>query len=369
MLCAAINNNHYSFTRPMDTSIDFVKTLREDTTDGPPPLPKIVAGNTFMADLSVEEPPQLIKGVLHQGSKLIIGGGSKGRKTWAFMDLAMCVSEGIPWWGWETNQGKVLYLNFELQPFAMQKRMRMIMEHYNHFTDHQVTGESFDVWNLRGHAAAIETLRPRIQDELAQYSLVIFDPLYKMLGSRSENDAGEMGSLMNEIESIAVNSDCSVVIGAHYRKGGAGDGKSMDRISGSGVLARDPDAILTMSDLEDQTDEDDTERECCVIEPILRNFPPTAPFGLYWYCPVFRHGDWINIEKVKGKAGGQAKYYADDLKGMFKDMGAFTYTEGWKKAMEELGCGEATAKKLIKRAEEKGIVKKSELEDKKYLQV
>ncbi len=353
----------------MDTSIDFIKTLREDTTDGPPPLPKIVAGNTFMADLSVEEPPQLIKGVLHQGSKLIIGGGSKGRKTWAFMDLAMCVSEGIPWWGWETNQGRVLYLNFELQPFAMQKRMRMIMEHYNHFTDHQVTGGNFDVWNLRGHAAAIETLRPRIQDELAQYSLVIFDPLYKMLGSRSENDAGEMGSLMNEVESIAVNSDCSVVIGAHYRKGGAGDGKSMDRISGSGVLARDPDAILTMSDLEDQTDEDDTDRECCVIEPILRNFPPCAPFGLYWYCPVFRHGDWINLEKVKGKGAAAKKFFADDLRGMFKDMGEFKKAEAVKKVMSELECSDSTAKRLVNRAIDKEIIKESALSKGVYLQV
>ena len=346
----------------MDSNIDFIKTLREDTTDGPPPLPSIVAGNTFMADLSVEEPPQLIKGVLHQGSKLIIGGGSKGRKTWAFMDLAMCVSEGIPWWGWETNQGRVLYLNFELQPFAMQKRMRMILEHYNHFTEHQVSGHAFDVWNLRGHAAAIETLRPRIQDELDQYSLIIFDPLYKMLGSRNENDAGDMASLMNEIEGMAVHNNVSVVIGAHYRKGGAGDGKSMDRISGSGTLSRDPDAILTMSDLDDQADEDDTDRECCVIEPILRNFPPCPPFGLYWYCPVFRHGDWINLEKVKGKGAAAKKFFVEELKGKFKDKGWMTYKETYEAIMEELGCKDRKAKDLITEALECNLLVKSELE-------
>lgn len=334
-----------------------------------PSLPPIINGEAFVCDLGVTEPPQLIEGVLHQGSKLIIGGGSKGRKTWSFMDLALCVSEGIPWWGWPTNQGRVLYLNFELQPFAMQKRMRMMIGHYNDYTGHQVTGQNFDVWNLRGFAAAIEDLRPKIQGSLAQYSLVIFDPLYKMLGSRSENDAGEMGSLMNEIEAIAVEQEVSVVIGAHYRKGGAGEGKSMDRISGSGVLARDPDAILTMTDLDDQEDEDDNERECCVIEPVLRNFPPQAPFGLYWNCPVFKHGEWINLEKVKGKAGGQQQFFADDLRGMFKDDGAFTYTEGWKKVVEKLGCSARTAKTLMGKAEDKGIIHKSELEDKKYLQV
>lgn len=336
----------------------------------PPPLPDIVRGDEFMDDPNVVEPPQLIKGVLHQGSKLIIGGGSKGRKTWAFMDLALCISEGIPWWGWETEQGRVLYINFELQDFAMRKRMRMLREHYNFQTKHDVSGGQFDVWNLRGHAAAIEDLRPRIQDDLANYSLVVFDPLYKMLGSRSENDAGEMGSLMNELEAIAVQQEVCVVIGAHYRKGGAGEGKSMDRISGSGVLARDPDAILTMTDLENQEDEDGKIRECCSIEPVLRNFPPCETFGLYWDCPVFRDGeDWINLERVKGKAGGQQKFYADDLKGLFKNENEMKKREMAVKTEEKLGCSLSTAKRLVDKAIEKDIIVESKLNEGYYIQV
>jgi len=166
-----------------------------------------------------------------------------------------------------------------------------------------------------------------------------------------------------------VEQEVSVVIGAHYRKGGPGDGKAMERISGSGVLQRDPDAILTMTNLDDQVDEDDNERECCRIDPVLRNFPPQAPFGLYWQCPVFKHGEWINLEKVKGRGAAAQQFFADDLRGMFAKDGAFTYTEGWKKVVEKLGCGEATAKKLVKKAEDKGIIKRSELEDKKFLQV
>ena len=356
------NDNAY---HPLDGLSEHLELQASDLK----PLPEIVMGNRFVADGNIKEPPQLIDGVLHQGSKLIIGGGSKGRKTWAFLDLAMCVSEGIPWWGWPCNRGKVLYLNFELQPFAMQKRMRMIISHYNDYTNHQVSGENFGVWNLRGHAKGVEELRKQIQTELHTYSMVIFDPLYKMLGSRSENDAGDMGGLMNELENISVECDISIVIGAHYRKGGPGEGKTFDRISGSGVLARDPDAILTMTDLDDQEDENETERECCVVEPVLRNFPPQEKFGLHWFCPVFRSGDWINTEKVKGRGGGVQQYFADDLKGMFKEDGAFSYTEAWQKVVDKLGCGTATAKKLVKRAEEKGIIKRSELEDKKFLQV
>ena len=86
------------------TTDTLIKALAEGISETPS-LPPILNGEAFVRDLGITEPPQLIEGVLHQGSKLIIGGGSKGRKTWAFIDLAMCVSEGIEWWGWTTTQG------------------------------------------------------------------------------------------------------------------------------------------------------------------------------------------------------------------------------------------------------------------------
>ena len=72
---------------------------------------------------------------------------------------------------------------------------------------------------------------------------------------------------------------------------------------------------------------------------------------------------------MKGKAGAQTKYYTDDLKGRFKDEGGFSYTDAWKKVEAQLGCSPATAKNLVKKAEEKGIIKRSELDNKVFLQV
>ena len=344
----------------MDTDY---KSMRENVAEVTSGLPPIVKGSDFMDDERIEEPAQLVSGMLHKGSMLIIGGGSKGRKTWAFMHLAVCVSEGKNWWGWHCNKGRVLYLNFELQPFAMQKRMRMLRKYYRDTKREPVTCDMFDVWNLRGKSRAIEELAGQLKEAIKDYDLVIFDPLYKMLGDRSENDAGEMASLMNEMELISVECDASIVIGAHYRKGGVADGgKMFDKISGSGVLARHPDAILTMTDLDSQVDDEDNERECCVIEPVLRNFPPRDKFGLYWDCPCFEAGEWINTEKVKGGGASVKKFFVEDLKGMFKADGAMTYTECYKKIMEKLGCGDRTAKKLVGEARENKILLESELE-------
>jgi len=47
-------------------------------------------------------PPELISGILHQGSKMVLGGGSKSYKTWALIDLGLSVASGTAWWGFRT---------------------------------------------------------------------------------------------------------------------------------------------------------------------------------------------------------------------------------------------------------------------------
>src|SRR5689334_1020911 len=63
-------------------------------------------------------PDEVIKGVLHKGCKGVLGGSSKSFKTWSLLDLGLSVASGTKWWGVETTQGKVLYVNFEIpSPF------------------------------------------------------------------------------------------------------------------------------------------------------------------------------------------------------------------------------------------------------------
>ena len=70
------------------------------------------------------------------------------------------------------------------------------------------------------------------------YSLIVFDPIYKGLGDRDENKAGDIASLLNEIESLAVETGAAVAFGHHFSKGNQANKDSIDRIGGSGVFAR-----------------------------------------------------------------------------------------------------------------------------------
>ena len=254
------------------------------THDG---LPKIITGSEFMA-VQKPEPPQLIEGVLHQGSKMILGGASKSRKSWALIDMMLAVSAGVPWWGLTTKQGRVLYINFELPDFAFQHRLEAIARQKG-ITDFS----GIDLWNLRGFATDFSVLIPkillRVKDQ--RYALIVLDPIYKGLGKRDENKAGDIASLCNEIEQLAVQSGAAVVFGAHYSKGNQAGKEAIDRIGGSGVFARDPDVILTMTPHED--------KDAYVIDLTLRALPQLDAFVVRWSGALFNCDKSADATRVK----------------------------------------------------------------------
>jgi RecA-family ATPase len=164
---------------------------------------------------------------------MIIGGASKARKSWSLIDLTLSVASGSPWWGFSTQQGRVLYINFELPEFAFQARLRAVAAAKG-VTDFSAC----DLWNLRGFATDFSELIPKILSRIKEcrYSLIVLDPIYKGLGKRDENKAGDIASLCNEIEQLAVQSGAAVVFGAHYSKGNQAGKEAIDRIGGSASL-------------------------------------------------------------------------------------------------------------------------------------
>ena len=123
---------------------------------------------------------------------------------------------------------QVLYVNFELPAFAIEKRIREICGAM--FVD---VPENLIVWNLRGHAASAATILPMISQKAkaAGFTLIILDPLYKLLGERDENTSRDMTNLMNHVERLAVDTGAAVAFGSHYSKGNQSGKESVDRAS------------------------------------------------------------------------------------------------------------------------------------------
>jgi len=258
-------------------------------------LPELIDAATFITE-PIEPPAELVEGILHIGSKLVFGGSSKSFKTWSLLDLAISVATGSQWLGRQTAQGKVLFLNFEIQPHAWQRRIVAVAE----AKGAEIKLEHIKLWNLRGYAADFKILIPRIIQRCRDqnFALVVLDPIYKLYGNTDENSAGNVALLLNALETLATETGAAIAFGAHFAKGNASGKEAIDRISGSGVFARDPDALLIFTKHESD--------DAFTVEPILRNFAPVAPFAVRWQFPLMQLADDLDPARLK-QAGGRPK--------------------------------------------------------------
>ena len=266
------------------------------------PLPEIDNAATLCADENISLPPEIIQGVLHQGLKAVLGSNAKARKTWILLDAAISVATGTPFWKWETRKGRVLYINFEIPRPFIRSRIKRICE-AKAITD---LG-NLDVWTLRGHAAPFWQLVPQLMERIksTDYSLILIDPIYKGLGGRDENSAGDIGELCNELEKLAVETGAAVLYAAHFSKGNQASKEAIDRISGSGVFGRDADSLIILTKHE--------QPDSYTVDLILRNLPEQPPFVVQWQFPVMAQATELDPEKLKQAAGRKPENMPDDL--------------------------------------------------------
>ena len=80
------------------------------------------------------------------------------------------------------------------------------------------------------------------------YIAIILDPIYKVI-TGDENSAEAMSIFCNQFDKVCQELSCAVIYCHHHSKGLQGGKRSADRASGSGVFARDPDAMLDVIEL------------------------------------------------------------------------------------------------------------------------
>lgn len=257
----------------------------DDFSEGDLPDP-VLLGNI----LSDPPPlaPVLIEGVLRQGHKMSLTGPSKAGKSFALMELAVAISEGMKWFGNSCEEGKVLYINMEIDSASCFNRFQNIYEglHLNIGTSPSPKANNIHVWGLRGKSMPLSTLTPYII-EMARgrgYKAILIDPLYKVMDG-DENSNSEVGRMVTCFDQIAGATGASVIYAHHFAKGAAGDKSVIDRGSGAGAFARDPDAIVTMTQI-DQPDEVNRVHTAWRVEFVLRDFPNKEPYDIWWEYPL-----------------------------------------------------------------------------------
>lgn len=192
--------------------------------------------------------PPLIEGILRQGHKMLIAGPSKAGKSFALIEMCIAIAEGTKWFGWQCAQGRILYVNLELDRPSCLHRFKDV---YKALGIKAKSLSNIDIWNLRGKSIPMDKLAPKLIRRASKkdYIAVIIDPIYKVI-TGDENSADQMANFCNQFDKICNELGTSVIYCHHHSKGSQGGKRSMDRASGSGVFARDPDALLDLIELE-----------------------------------------------------------------------------------------------------------------------
>ncbi|MDE7212078.1 MAG: AAA family ATPase, partial [Lachnospiraceae bacterium] len=192
--------------------------------------------------------PPLIDGILRQGHKMLIAGPSKAGKSFALIEMCIAIAEGRRWLSWQCCRGRVLYVNLELDRASCLHRFADV---YAVLGWEPLHLSNIDIWNLRGKSVPMDRLAPKLIRRALKknYIAVVIDPIYKVI-TGDENSANQMADFCNQFDKVCTELGCAVIYCHHHSKGGQGAKKSMDRASGSGVFARDPDALLDLIELE-----------------------------------------------------------------------------------------------------------------------
>jgi AAA domain-containing protein len=291
-------------------------------------------------DMPASPPPMVIPGILYQGAKLLISAPSKARKSFLILELVFCVANGLLWWGRRLPIGRVLLLNLELMRWEVRARFESIRHSYG-----EGNFDNIEVITLRGKQFRYEELAVIARDcGKEKFTLAAIDPSYKLLVGLNEGDPGDITRFLAAVEAFADELNASAALSHHFAKGNAAAKDAIDRASGTGVWARDPDGLIAL-----------TPNACSenhyTVEVDLRSFAQVPKFVIRWQYPRFYSDTEVDPEDLrKPKSGPKPKSAPEDLAALLTIEENLSYSDFRDRVIKILGLSETTFRRRLDEA-------------------
>jgi hypothetical protein len=156
-----------------------------------------------LADLLGDETPvpeDVVAGLIPGRAATIVSGSGGDGKSYAMLDMAVCVSRGLPWLGLHTRQTPVLIIDLEDRPTRVRERVRRVMHGHALDTPPPIT----IAFGLNSRLDGDESI-----SEIAYLAgrcdagLVILDSLVDFLGEVDGDSSAGMGRVAERLRAIA----------------------------------------------------------------------------------------------------------------------------------------------------------------------
>lgn len=224
--------------------------------------------------------------VFDLGALSLLSGASKSRKSWVATELAIAAASGGDFQGFPCEKRrKVLYVDLELRNHSLAKRMHSVCRAKN------VEPSSLNgfLMTLPWRHVHLTHSTPQIIAELTRIvkewgaEYVIIDPLYILMDG-DESDPEVVQAVYKECAKLTRDTGAGVLMLHHFPKGSSEGKSQIDLASGSGILARMPDAVLTISKVHESHEIEDA----YVFEATVRDHAPVKPYVTAWRNGLLR---------------------------------------------------------------------------------
>jgi hypothetical protein len=153
---------------------------------------------------------------------------------------------------------------------------------------------------------------------------------------------------MNELEALVQRTGAALVVAHHFAKGDSTAKNTIDRMSGAGAWARDPDSILVLTPHE--------EPDCFTVSAILRNLPQLDEFVVRWDYPRMLLARELNPDALRRpQARNKVCTDREFCEAVLGD-GAVAFGRIVEAAEENLGMSRATAARYLQRGADAGVI-------------
>ena len=214
----------------------------------------------------------VLDGVLYRGSKGLIVGPTKGKKSFFISQVAQCMALGLSFLHWSVSrQFRVLIFQPEIPGFIYRNRISVQAKGLG-VAAAALKGKLF-VCNARGRRPFDDLISGAILKTVQDKGIEVLciDPLYKMLPYGIET-AEDFRPVLEAFDQIVAETGATILTAHHTPKGQSGDRQVLDRAAGHGSLTRDADAIITLTPHRTEG--------LTVVHPTARCFAPTPAFSV-----------------------------------------------------------------------------------------
>ncbi|NVK57828.1 MAG: AAA family ATPase [Alteromonadaceae bacterium] len=148
----------------------------------------------------------LVDGYIERKSLNMLFGEPGTCKSFLAMELALCVSAGLDWYGRPVQKGHVVYIAGEGKS-GIQKRFLALQDKYKHLIQDIVISDSpAELTN----EDCVQQLLSDLQNYKQQPSLIIIDTMHRNFGTGDENSSKDIGIFIKHLDQLKNNTDAAI---------------------------------------------------------------------------------------------------------------------------------------------------------------